>query len=183
MKSTTNTTPNEHFSQGLRENSVSTRLKLILITETKERGRFSQLEGVTGIPAATWRTWWTRGSVPSGALVEAVAKHWPHFAYWLVTGHTDVRCGHDMPSLSGTAAYGYISNWPEESTAREDTIEHDYSRAYLKTAIELDETNKKSNAAFTVKASSLRLIAQKRLQEIGANFDVKLAYEDEYLCR
>lgn len=180
MKSTTSTTSSENFDQVLRENSVSTRLKLILIAETKERGRFSQLEGITGIPAATWRTWWTRGSVPSGALVEAVAKHWPHFAYWLVTGQTDVRCGHDMPNLQGTGAQGYISNWPEETTMREKAIRSDYSREYLKTAMELDEANKVSQVAYTLKSASLRLISEKRHQEISKNFDVKLSYEKDY---
>ena len=180
MKSTPATTPNEKLDQGLRENNVSTRLKLILLGQTKERGRFSQLEGITGIPAATWRTWWTRGSAPSGALLEAAAKHWPYFAYWLVTGHTDVRCGHDMPELQGTAAQGYISNWPEEASVRDTAIKSDYSREYLKTTLELDESNEVSQITHTLKSASLRLIAKKRQEEILKNFEVQLSYEKDF---
>ena len=36
--------------------------------------------------------------VPSGALVEAVAKNWPHYAFWLATGMPDFDCGHTMPA-------------------------------------------------------------------------------------
>ena len=39
---------------------------------------YSSLEANTDIPAATWRTWWNRGGVPGGQLVEAAAKTWPH---------------------------------------------------------------------------------------------------------
>lgn len=79
-------------------NALAARMKLVLQTETSEKRRFPQLESLTGIPQATWRSWWNHGVIPSGALVEAVAKTWPHYAFWLATGIPDFDCGHVMPA-------------------------------------------------------------------------------------
>lgn len=179
MKSTTKANPEEVFDARLRDGDLASRLKLLLITETPDRGRFSQLETQTGIAAATWRTWWTRGAVPSGALVEAVAKCWPHYAYWLITGRTDIRCGHEMPSTEGTAAQGYISNWPEGGIYKEHRIQTGYSRKYLKLTLELDESSDPLSADFRVQKAPLDLIVKQRQEEIDQNFNVPLRLESE----
>lgn len=163
----------------LRENTLATRLKLILITQTKERGRFSLLEGLTGIPAATWRTWWMRGGTPSGSLVEAAAKNWPEFAYWLVTSTTDIRCGHDMPDMASTLAQGYVTNTPEESFARIQSIRSDFSKQYLKLTQEAVTDSEKDSVRKTINWASLRAITAKRKEEIASNFEIKLMYEQD----
>lgn len=161
----------------LQTNCLSTRLKLLLLAETKERGRYSELEVFTGIPAATWRTWWTRGGTPNGALVEAAAQHWPQFAFWLVTGCTDVRCGHDMPDLA-PIAQGYISNWPEESTLRNKKLSNKYGRTYLKLLVQADDVERATDVEHEMRWDTLRTVASRRAQEIAKNFDVALDFEE-----
>ena len=80
--------------QWVGESNISDRLKLIVKAETPEKGRFPFLETHSGINAATWRTWWTRGAAPNGYLVEAAGLLWPQYAFWLATGLTDVCNGH-----------------------------------------------------------------------------------------
>jgi hypothetical protein len=161
----------------LQVNCLSTRLKLLLLAETKERGRYSELEVFTGIPAATWRTWWTRGGTPNGALVEAAAKQWPQFAFWLVTGHTDVRCGHDMPNLA-PAAQGYISNWPEEATARNKKISNKYGQTYLKLLVQINDVERTIDVEHEIRWETLRTVASRRAQEIAKNFAVPLDFDE-----
>jgi hypothetical protein len=161
----------------LRTNCLSSRLKLLLLAETKERGRYSELEVFTGIPAPTWRTWWTRGSTPNGALVEAAAKQWPQFAFWLVTGSTDVRCGHEMPALAPEAR-GYISNWPEEATLRNKKISNRYGQTYLKLLVQIDDTERHTDVEHEIRWETLRTVASRREQEISNNFKVPLDFEE-----
>lgn len=164
--------------QHLRKNSLATRLKLLLMAETKERGRYSSLEADTGIPAATWRTWWNRGGAPGGQLVEAAGKKWPQFAFWLVTGHTDIRCGHDMPSLA-PAAKGYISNWPEEWTARSQAIKNGYCQQYLKLSTQIDGTETATDIEAQMRVEALRIASTRRREEIAKNFETPLAFEED----
>ena len=161
----------------LRENSLSTRLKLLLLAETKDRGRYADLEVSSGISAATWRTWWNRGGAPNGSLVEATAKRWPQFAYWLVTGHTDIRCGHDMPALAPEAR-GYISNWPEEGSTRNRAIKNGYSQEYLKLSNQLDGTETASDVESVMKHEALRIASIRRKEEIARNFEVQMSFEE-----
>jgi hypothetical protein len=65
---------------------ISMRLKAIVNDQTIETGRFTELEKKTGIGRKTWQAWWTRESMPSGNMIDAVGNLWPKFAYWLATG-------------------------------------------------------------------------------------------------
>lgn len=173
----------EKFDLGLRENNIATRLKLVLLTMTKDRGRYNWLEGQTGVPSTTWRMWWTRGGVPSGSLLEAAAKLWPFYAYWLLTGKTDMRCGHDMPDISGTSAQGYISAWPERSYSRTEEVRNGYSREYLSIAMHMTGETKSHDQGISgvkeeMNTELLLIAAARRKAEISKNFDVKLAAED-----
>lgn len=88
---------------------IHIRLKAIITAETDEAGRFPWLQKHTGISRNTWNTWWKKeNSVPSGELIEAAAKLWPKYAFWLATGVTDRRNGHTYPKTL-TA----VDSWPE----------------------------------------------------------------------
>lgn len=153
---------------------VDSRLRLLIWAECSGRNKFAALESRTKVLSATWRTWWTRGETPNGNLIEGAGKAWPHFAYWLTTGKTDVRCGHDMPELHPIAK-GYVSNWPEEASKRVD-VNNSYSREYLRACVEIDD--QKSNAKQKIAYSSLKLISKEREKEIDVNFGaVVLDYE------
>jgi hypothetical protein len=70
------------------------RLKAVIERHTQAHRRFKELEEKTSISAATWKTYWTRGSRPSAELIEAVGKAWPEYAFWIGTGVTDEKHGH-----------------------------------------------------------------------------------------
>lgn len=167
------------FVDNLRNNSIETRLRMIVLACTDEKRRFSTLEAGSEVSAGTWRTWWTRGNTPSGALVEGAAKIWPEYAYWLTTGCTDIRCGHDMPDLAPEAK-GYLSNWPEEATVRNKKIGKTISQTYLKGCIELAQLQEKKAPQNRLKFQHLTVTNREREKEIIANFEIELAYEEKY---
>ncbi len=92
--------------------TIGARLRLLATAKTPEKKRFERLEQETGIPSATWRTWWRREATPSGQIIEATAKAWPEHAFWLVTGITDVEAGHTMPTPPSIVR-AYIDPFPE----------------------------------------------------------------------
>lgn len=165
----------------LRTNSIGTRLRIIVLACTDEKRRFSTLEAGSKVSAGTWRTWWTRGTTPSGALVEGAAKIWPEYAYWLATGCTDIRCGHDMPDLAPTAK-GYLSSWPEEASTRVENIRKTISQEYFKRCVELAELQEKGEHQNKLKFQYLEVANRERRKEIEHNFEIKLAYEDTYIA-
>lgn len=166
----------------LRTNTLSTRMKLAIYAELEGKRRFPKLEALTGIPINTWRSWWKNGSNPSGALVEALAKLWPQYAYWLVTGNTDIRCGHDMPNLH-PAARGYICNSPEEFSERNKEIKKQYSKAYLQTAIDLEKNQSEYNENLRIKGHSLKFISEERIKEINSNFEIEIGFDSKYVYK
>lgn len=98
--------------KALLKRTIGSRLRLLATAKTPEKKRFEHLEEKTGIPSATWRTWWRREGTPSGQMIEAVAKAWPEHAFWLVTGITDVEAGHTMPTPPALVK-PYIDPFPE----------------------------------------------------------------------
>lgn len=81
--------------------SVHKRLRILIEENTNENRRFKDLEEKTRLPSATWKSYWTTGSRPSSALIEAAALAWPLHAYWLVTGMDDSAFGHRAPNGTG----------------------------------------------------------------------------------
>lgn len=76
---------------------ISDRLRALIVAQTTERRRSKEMEEVTGVPAANWKNFWARKQRPTARMIEGVAKHWPQFALWLVTGVTDEANGHSAP--------------------------------------------------------------------------------------
>jgi transcriptional regulator with XRE-family HTH domain len=77
--------------------SLHHRLKILITSETQESRRFKELEERTGVSAATWKTYWNRGTRPSAELLEAIITAWPDYALWLVTGVDEPEIGHLKP--------------------------------------------------------------------------------------
>jgi hypothetical protein len=77
---------------------LTDRMKALISHKTTELKKYKELEELTGITTATWRSWWNRGGTPSGEMIEAVGKIWPEYAFWLVTGVSDALHGHSKPS-------------------------------------------------------------------------------------
>jgi hypothetical protein len=96
----------------LLKHTLGGRLRLLITAMTPEKKRFNELEAISGIPSATWRTWWRRDVAPSCHFIEAAAKAWPEHAFWLATGITDVEAGHTMPTPPALVK-PYIDPFPE----------------------------------------------------------------------
>lgn len=78
--------------------NINERARLLIETETNESRRFKQLEEITNIPSATWKTFWNRGNNPSSLMIEQICKHWPEYTLWLMTATDDVIGGQISPS-------------------------------------------------------------------------------------
>ncbi|MFM0301445.1 hypothetical protein PQQ99_15090 [Paraburkholderia sediminicola] len=71
---------------------------LVLISSvTDERRRLKQLEEETGIPDRQWKHVWALKQRPTVHMLEALARRWPEYALWLVSGITDIPNGHVSP--------------------------------------------------------------------------------------
>ena len=137
--------------------ALTARLKLVIESEIKGRGRYAQLAARSSVPAETWRSWWTRGGTPNGALLEAAAKLWPQYAFWLATGSTDSSCGHIKPCQA------------EVCGSRSETLT-ECSQAYFLQLLSFprDELADKHVQAGVARAS-LRVLFDLRAEEIASN--------------
>ncbi|ASU40254.1 hypothetical protein hmeg3_19470 [Herbaspirillum sp. meg3] len=96
-------------------------MRLLISLKVSEHRRFKELEEKTGVTSATWKSYWTTGTRPSSALIEAAAKHWPAYAFWLVTGIDDSAFGHTAPEGVG---FPLRSTPQESSLAYFNAVQH-----------------------------------------------------------
>jgi hypothetical protein len=73
------------------------RLKFLISQKTPERGRFTMLAELGGAPMESWKAFWHGRQRPTTDMLQAVARNWPEYAYWLATGGTDQQYGHRAP--------------------------------------------------------------------------------------
>lgn len=111
--------------------NITDRMKTLVNFKTTELKKYKEMEELTHITAASWRSWWNRGGPPSGEMIEAVCAIWPDYAFWLVTGITDFDHGHNSPLLTKekrprTAALDLFAarieamRWSETNSATEE---------------------------------------------------------------
>lgn len=82
---------------------LRSRTMLLIEAVTSPARRFKELDEQTAVSGATWRSFWNReGALPSGAMIEELSRHWPQYAFWLLTGIADWEFGHMAPQ---TATY------------------------------------------------------------------------------
>jgi hypothetical protein len=78
--------------------NIRDRLHQIIVVEVPDAGRFKWLEDRTGIPRTTWNTFWRRDTaIPSGDMIQAIARLFPCYAFWLASGYCDSVNGHLAP--------------------------------------------------------------------------------------
>lgn len=101
-------------------NTIQERLRAVIEVKTDERGRFAELEKLTGISANSWKSFWHGRQRPTCEMIEAACMRWPQYAFWLGTGITDAKYGH--VNHRGEASF------PERRRARrakaKDYLEH-----------------------------------------------------------
>lgn len=81
---------------------LSDRLRKLIEIVMPPTRRFAMLEEQTNVKAETWRTWWNRGGKASAEMIQGVGQAWPEYAFWLVTGTSDLRHGHRSPDDENT---------------------------------------------------------------------------------
>lgn len=77
---------------------IKERMKQVIAVGTRDRTRYVELKEKTGISGDIWKKFWFNQRQPDAYMIEALARTWPEYAYWLVTGSTDVANGHICPS-------------------------------------------------------------------------------------
>ncbi|MBA5689640.1 hypothetical protein [Rugamonas apoptosis] len=80
---------------------LAERMKLLIDSQTDKRGKFAQLESLTGIPAEGWKSFYYARQRPNPDMIEALAQTWPEYAFWMVTGIDDFFSGHTSPPTPG----------------------------------------------------------------------------------
>lgn len=75
-------------------NSITERFQAIIRLNTSETRRWSEMEAFTDIPASSWQKAFNGKQRPTAEMLQAVARQWPGFAFWLITGVTDAKHGH-----------------------------------------------------------------------------------------
>lgn len=77
--------------------TIKERMKLAILAKTRDRTRYVQLKEQTGISGDIWKNFWFDRREPDALMLEAISRAWPEFAYWLVTGATNLASGHICP--------------------------------------------------------------------------------------
>ena len=101
-------------------------VKLPAAESLGERGRgfWEKLAERTGIGSQRWRSVYTRRQRPTPHFIEALARLWPCYGFWLATGLTDAVNGHVAPRTA--------LSFPERLYGSEP-----WSDAYFETAARL----------------------------------------------
>ena len=81
---------------------LAERFTELIAAKTEQGQRFKFLEGVSAIPAISWRKAFNGGQRPTAEMLETVAQLWPEHVFWLLSGWTDNEAGHSAPDQSGT---------------------------------------------------------------------------------
>lgn len=76
---------------------IRDRLNAIVSWAVPGRGRFRQLEERSGISQESWKATWHNKQRPTSDMIQVVARAWPEYAFWMVTGVTDQFHGHHAP--------------------------------------------------------------------------------------
>lgn len=103
-------------------NLLKDRLKELIEFKTNARGRFAELEELTGSSANSWKSFWHGRQRPTSEMIEAICEIWPEYALWLATGQDDSKYGHlsiNVENPSCNAAPYLRSRIAESKLARE----------------------------------------------------------------
>lgn len=88
------------------------RLNAITAHQLGGRGRFKQLAEASGVGMDSWKNTWHNKQRPTTEMVQFVARAWPQYAFWLVTGITDARHGHQAPDECDTYPENFRTSRP-----------------------------------------------------------------------
>lgn len=130
---------------------INDRMQLIISLVIPKKNRFKFLSEISNIPETTWRTWNLRSSSPSSQMIESIAKNYPCYAFWLITGIEDKKFGHVMPNI--------LNNSNEV---------HEISKNYFDLEIKNISSNAKNLDLFLLK-NNLKIVELEREKIIKNN--------------
>ena len=81
--------------------TLLTRLRAIIESQTEPHRRFKEMEERTGLKATAWQNFWNGRQRPTWEMIELVSMNWPEFAFWLTTGISDPQHGHQGITTHG----------------------------------------------------------------------------------
>ncbi|WP_269506858.1 hypothetical protein [Burkholderia sp. IMCC1007] len=76
---------------------ITIRIHLLLRHLTGNQHKWAALERLTGVKAVKWRHVYIGINKPSIAMLDALCRSVPQYAFWLATGMTDALGGHKSP--------------------------------------------------------------------------------------
>lgn len=94
--------------------NIDVRARLLLEHITGKKNNWKLMERATEISAEKWRQYGRGSTSVSSAMVEALGKAWPQYAFWLVTGREDVDCGHVSPVQIGDQSADLLAKYTTE---------------------------------------------------------------------
>ena len=79
--------------------TIEDRVVLVLreLTTKGQYGCWQRLADQTDVVAARWRKVYTEQQRPTPDIIQALCRFAPQYAFWIVTGITDVEHGHKAP--------------------------------------------------------------------------------------
>ena len=77
--------------------NISDRLRTLVKAMTSDTRRHKEMEAATNLPANLWKAWWHEKQRPNEDMIQSVARAWPWYAFWLVTGYSDPEYGQGCP--------------------------------------------------------------------------------------
>lgn len=128
------------------------RLNAITAYHLGGRGRFRQLAESSGISLDSWKNTWHNKQRPTIEMVQFVARTWPQYAFWLATGITDIRHGHQAPEDYGS--------YPETFKASRAGAE-----PYFRHAISMLERRERGEQELLTDVVELRALATARAND------------------
>jgi hypothetical protein len=78
--------------------TVQDRLCAIIDAETSATRRWKELEDMSQISRHSWQKTYAGDQRPTVQMLECVTATWPQYAFWLMTGITDIPGGHICPT-------------------------------------------------------------------------------------
>lgn len=153
------------------ETTLTQRFNAIIDFVTTSTRRWKELEELTGISTHSWQKAYLGKQRPTAEMLEAVCQHWPDFAFWLMTGLTNLSAFHKCPPRSHP--------WPSSPTEL-DVFGEDVQDGYWRTQLQIkkllareaDEAPKTEQENAELRAEwdrqATRLYVSEKLREVLA---------------
>lgn len=110
--------------QAMQHWDITERAREIIDDRTRHiHRRWKHLETLTGVPASAWQNLALGRQQSTAAMVQALGRVYPQFAFWLCTGITDQAHGHTAPPNATTFPESRINARTKASEAFECALD------------------------------------------------------------